>query len=211
MIFRNIILILLFITLVPANSFARASSGKIVLKKKFTDFSTFLKTDYRYDEDGLYYRHYDFGVKIPFAQGWSTSLSYRSTYKFKTKHKKWALEKRPHITLEKTFNNEFIKTKIRTRQEYRYKSDGTQSTRNRFMVMLKSNKEFFWLKPFIGNEIAYDMDEEKYNKNWLSGGVEFPKTKFGKYSLYYRHITDLEEHNIWSSDYSVVFKAIYSF
>ena len=77
--------------------------------------------------------------------------------------------------------------------------------------MLKSNKQVFKLKPFIANEFFYDFDSDKYNKNWLSVGFDFPKTKFGKFSTYYRHMTDLEIDNNWVSSYNIVAELSYEF
>ena len=63
------------------------------------------------------------------------------------------------------------------------------------------------MKPFISNEFFYDMDGNRYNKNWLAAGVSLPKTKIGKLSVYYKHVTDYEEpEEVWQSSYSIVFK-----
>jgi hypothetical protein len=207
---RIIFLVILTITLFPIHSYARENSGKLIFRKKFNKFTTSIESDYRYNEDELNHRHYDIGIQIPFTDGWSASINYRLVYKFKDNNNKWELEKRPHISLQKVFNTKLVKVEFRTRQEYRYRADKTESTRNRTRIMLKSNKEIFKLKPFIGNEVFYNMDKEKYNKNWLVGGVSFPKSNFGNYSVYYKHVTDLDEDD-WNSEYSIILKAIYKF
>lgn len=184
-------------------------SGKLALKKKFDQFSLNVETDYRYNNVGLYYRHYDFSIKHSFENNWSSSLNYRSAYKYK--QNRWYLERRPHIQIQKVFDTKLLKVLVRTRQEYRYQSDGTESTRNRSRILFKSKKIIWGVKPFLANEWFYDMDDKKYNKNWLSSGIEFPKSKYGKYSIYYKHVTDLEENHNWISSYSIVLKLGYSF
>lgn len=206
---RRLIAVFAILALFPIFSFAKETSGKLIFKQNSDKFTTSFESDYRYGEEGLYHRHYDIGIKIPFSDGWSTSINYRSVYKFKNSKNKWRLEKRPYVSLKKIFNTQLLKSSLRTRQEYRYKADGTQSTRNRTKLVLKCNKPILSLKPFIGAEIFYDMDEEKYNKNFLIAGVEFPKSKLGKYSLYYNHVMDLEEDGSWDSGYRVVLKVVF--
>ncbi|MFT6077479.1 MAG: hypothetical protein ACJATU_000683, partial [Rickettsiales bacterium] len=203
---KFVALIALAIILAPTHSIARENSGKLVFRKKFEKITASFASDYRYSQVGLDHRHYDFGLKIPFWESWSTSINYRLVYKFKDKNNKWKQEKRPHISLQKVFDYKFIKIELRTRQEYRYKADDTESSRNRSRIMIKSNKKILHLKPFLGNEFFYDLDKKKYNKNRLIGGVSFPKSKFGNYSLYYRHFTYLDKQDNWSSDYGFVFK-----
>ena len=202
-------LIFIISILISTNSYAANYSGKIGIDKKFDKFSLNFDTDYRYNDTGLYYRHYDAGIKIPFKKDWSSSINFRSTYQYK--NGKWRLEKRPHIQLNKKFNMELIKISIRTRQEYRYENNDTESTRNRSKLLLKSRKTILGVTPFIGNEWFYDMDVNKYNKNWFSTGVELSRTQHSKYIIYYRHLTTLEEQGNWTSSYSLVFKYVYSF
>jgi hypothetical protein len=194
----------------PTHSYSKENSGKLIFRKEFDNFTTSFESDYRYNESGLSHRHYDIGIKLPFLDSWSTSINYRSVYQYKGDKNKWELEKRPHISLQKVIESEFIKFEFRTRQEYRYRSNKNESARNRFRIMIKSNKAVFQLKPFIGNEAFYDMSKERYNKNWLVIGVAFPKNKFGNYSIYYKYVSDLDKKN-WTHDYSIVIKAIYEF
>ena len=205
----RILLYFLSLILITTSAIAREHSGKLILKKKLENFTTSLESDYRYDEEGLDYRHYDLGIRIPFLDNWLTSINYRTTFRYKKN--KWRIEKRPHISLQKTFNTNLAKIQIRSRQEYRFRSDKTTSTRNRIRIIVKPNETFFHLKPFIGNEIFYDFDKKKYNRNWLVLGADFPKTNFGKYSIYYKHITSLNSQDNWNYDYSIVFKLTYEF
>ena len=91
------------------------------------------------------------------------------------------------------------------------KYDGTQQARNRIRIKMRSNKELLKIKPFISNEFFYDLDENKYDKNWFAIGGEFLKTKFAKYSIYYKYVTKLQDQKNWNGDYSIVVKALYQF
>lgn len=204
-IFKLIILLLIL----PSNLYAGYHSGKLLLKKDFSKINSSFETDYRYNNTGLYYKHYDLGVEKPLAQNWYIGLNYRAIYV--RKNNQWHLEKRPHMQIKKTINTDLVKLSLRTRLEYRYKSDDSESARNRSKLAIKSQYRILKLKPFISNEWFYDLDKEKYNKNWLAIGAEFPKQKFGKFSIYYKHVTDLESDDNWSSSYSIVSKLSYKF
>ena len=200
------LIILLFL---PVQVQAGYHAGKLVLKKDFTKVIGSFETDYRYNQTGKYYRHYDFGFAIPFKKTWSAGANYRVIYVLK--NGKWQLEKRPHMQIKKTFTTKPLKIALRTRLEYRYRHDDTESARNRTKLSLKSQARFLKIKPFISNEWFYDLDQEKYNKNWLAVGGEFPNSKLGRFSIYYKHVTDLEDDNSWSSSYSIVGKLLYKF
>ena len=210
-------LILIFTYLILINSFLINSAHsfnhnkKIILRKNFNKFTILGDIDYRNkdkDDQDLYHRHYDLGIRIPLTKNWSGSFKYRNIYR--KSESEWDLfEQRPQLQITNVINYSFLKFRTRIREEYRIR-DGDDSFRTRLRFDIKSKKSFLKLKPFIGNEVFYDMGKEKYNKNWLIGGVSFPKSKFGNYSIYYRHVTDLDEDN-WSSDYSIVLKAIYEF
>jgi hypothetical protein len=132
--------------------------------------------------------------------------------KFDDNANKWKLEKRPHISLKKSFNFKLVKILLIDRQEYRFKFDGNRSLRNRFKITLKSNKIFLsYFKPFIANEFFYDFDKNKYNKNWLFIGIDLPRIKFGKYGVYYKYVTNMDNYNNWTADYSIVLKVNYQF
>jgi hypothetical protein len=194
---------------------AQENIGILKLNKKLEKVKLTFEADYRHDEDAhrFKHKHYDFGVKIPLKNNWSTSVNYRLTYKFDSSTKKWKQEKRPHIALQKIIDTKYIEIGLRTRQEYAFASDDTESTRNRIRIMLKSNKRFLKLRPFIGNEFFYDFDKEKYNKNRFIAGVDLPKGKYGKYSLYYKYETsvDSDDKEFWSAKDSVVLVASFSF
>ena len=67
------------------------------------------------------------------------------------------------------------------------------------------------MQPFVSNEFFYDLDEEKYNRNRLDVGVDFTKTKYGRFSIYYRHATELQDDDEWTASYSIIGKFTYYF
>ena len=207
--------IIIFITLILLACLplqAQDVSGKLILRKKiFYKYNSSFEVDYRKNKNNLYHRHYDFSIKIPLKYDLKLSINYRSIHKFRSNNKKWEAEKRPHIALEKSFDTIYTKLWFRTRQEYRYKYDNTEQARNRIRVKIRSTQNICKIKPFISNEFFYDLDENKYDKNWLAIGADYSKTKFAKYSMYYKYVNKLQKEKNWTGDYAIVLKAIYQF
>ena len=138
-------------------------SEKIVIKKTLLGLNLSGAIDYRTNKNELFYRHYDFGLTFPLAKTWSAAIQYRNTYV--QKDGEWVLEKRPHAQIQKTINTDLIKWTIKSRQEYRIRDGRDDALRNRIKIKGKSNKTFYKLKPYFGNEFYYDMEKNSYNKN----------------------------------------------
>jgi hypothetical protein len=204
--------IAIFISSFAFQAYASSKSIKVNLSKNLEIFNPIFGVDYRNKDRALYYKHYDAGVVIPMESNFKISLNYRLIQKFDDDINKWKLEKRPHTSLQKLFDFRLVKILLKDRQEYRIKNNGKRSLRNRFKIMLKFNQIFsLYFKPFISNEFFYDLDKNKYNKNWLSIGIDLPKTKFGKYGFYYKYVANMDNYNNWTSDYSLILKASYKF
>lgn len=212
--------IFLFITCcflaAPKLSYADEHPVKILLRKKFAEKYTFLsQIDYRHDDEtGRFeHKHYDIGLRMKHKNNWSTSFSYRWMYKYKNDDKIWEQEKRPYISIVKKIKFEPITIQLRTRQEFRLRKDNEYGSRNRLRLLVRSNKAFVGVKPFIANEIFYDLRKEKYNKNFLLAGFEIANRKYGRYSIYYRHVTsiDKDDKDYWNAKGGIAIKALYYF
>lgn len=188
---------------------------KLVVERDIRNITFSAEVDHRYEGDDIFYRHYDAGVEIPLSfmgEGWSTAANYRSVYN--KSDGKWNLEKRPHMQIQKTFNTSEsgwlpeLKWGIRTRQEYRIRENGNHTSRNRSRVTVKSNKEFFNVKPFISNEVFYDFDEKAYSTYRVDIGAELPQAKGMKPSLYYKLMLDRNDQK-WAPTSSIVFKLVF--
>ena len=81
--------------------------------------------------------------------------------------------------------------------------------RDRLRVSIGSNKEFLKIKPFISNELFYDFEDNRYNKNWFSIGFQAAKSKYGKPSIYYKYVIDINDDNSTESSYAIVIKMKY--
>ena len=197
----------MFITLfIPNDIFANGLNTKLQFDKKFNNLEYSATIDYRYEDSDLNTRIYDFGIEKSLKNNWSTALHYRSFYKYLDKE--WKLEKRPHYNIKKTFKLETLKISIRNRIEYRIK--GLDNTfRDRLRVSIGSNKEFLKIKPFISNEFFYDFKDNRYNKNWFSVGFQAANSKYGKPSIYYKYVTDINDDNSTKSKYAIVVKMKY--
>tara|TARA_B100000902_G_scaffold208724_1_gene198678 strand:+ start:592 stop:1245 length:654 start_codon:yes stop_codon:yes gene_type:complete len=174
-------------------------SEKIVIKKKPFGLNLSGEIDYRTNKTGLFYRHYDAGISFAFAESWSLAVQYRNIYV--QKNGQWILEKRPHAQIQKTINTDAIKWTIKSRQEYRIRDGKDDALRNRFRVKGKSNKRFFSLKPFFGNEFFYDMEKNSYNKNRFSFGFDLPAISIGVPTIFYKYDQALSD-NKWVNSFS---------
>jgi hypothetical protein len=186
---------------------------KISIKRNVQQVAFSSEIDYRYDGDNNFRRHYDIGVRVPLSflgHGWSAGTNFRMIYK-KTRDGDWNLEKRPHGTIQKTFKTPALKWlpelkwTLRSRQEYRIKENGSYTTSNRIRYKVKSEKEYFKVKPFFGHEIFYDFDLKDFSKNRITLGIQLPEIKGTTPSIYYRFVTDLDDEPVHTLS-SLVFK-----
>jgi hypothetical protein len=202
----NKYIIVLITLLTSHNIFADGLNTKLQFDKEYNNLEYSATIDYRYEDSDLNTRIYDFGIKKSLKNNWSTELHYRAFYKYSDEE--WKLEKRPHFNIKKTFKLETLKISIRNRIEYRIK--GLDKTfRDRLRVSIGSNKEFLKIKPFISNEFFYDFEDSRYNKNWFSIGFQVAKSKYGKPSIYYKYVTDINDDNSTESSYAIVIKMKY--
>ena len=198
--------IILITLLISHNIFADGLNTKLQFDKEYNNFEYSATIDYRYEDSDLNTRIYDFGIEKSLKNNWSTALHYRAFYKYSDEE--WKLEKRPHFNIKKTFKLETLKISIRNRIEYRIK--GLDKTfRDRLRVFIGSNREFLKIKPFISNEFFYDFEDNRYNKNWFSFGFQAAKSKYGKPSIYYKYVTDINDDNSTESSYAIVLKMKY--
>ncbi len=174
-----------------------------------------LEMDYRFDGDDIFRRHYQggFDAPIPFlGKGWSISANYRQVYTKNMDEAKWSLEKRPHFNLKKVFSTDQVsvipalKWIVRDRHEYRMKDNGNHVARQRLLIRLKSEKKYFGLKPFIGNEMFYDFDDYEFNQNRVLLGFDLPETNHFKSSLYLKYKTQRNNERWEHGTSSVVLK-----
>jgi hypothetical protein len=174
---------------------------KVSIKRDVKEITLIAGIDYRHDGSQLFRRHYDAGAKFPLSflgDGWSFAAHYRNVYT-KSDDGTWDLEKRPYGQLQKTFRTSAtewfpdLKWGIRTRQEFRFKENREDTTRNRSRIEIKSGKAYLKVKPFISNEFFFDFDEGKYNKNRTILGIGLPKFKGATSSIYFKFVTEIED------------------
>jgi len=175
-------------------------SEKILIKRNTIS----IDFDWRSNESGFYYQHYDFAKGIKLDNDWSASFSYRIIGKVQDGGLSW-LENRPHISIKKTIPSEKIKWILKSKQEFRFRKEKDLIMRNRFHLMLKSNKQIVKIKPYVGNEFFYDLEKNKYNKNWLVLGFDLTSSNQYAPTVYYKFISDLIDGK-WISTYTLVFK-----
>ena len=213
--FIKFILLFGFVSILSVNVFAQENIGTILLRKKMQGYTPTFETEGRHNEDDRRFeqRHIDFGVIFPFKNDWSVSVNYRALDKYNNSSKEWNEERRSYFAIQKIFKTDPVNISFKTTQEYRYFENNTESIRSRFRLKISSNKAFFNLKPFLSNEVFYDFNAGNFIRNRAEIGVDFPKTNYGKYSLYYRYqkSENSEDKKYWDSYDSVIIRAIFDF
>jgi hypothetical protein len=205
------ILLVLILLLQPAYAVRHITKVQYSPEIK-NGFKIYSDIEYRYNGDDIEYRHYDGGIRFPikyFGEGWQGGAQFRAIYT-KSDDGSWDLEKRPHFQLQKaieTAEYNFIPEltwKFRTRHEYRVRESGNDTARNRLKISVKSNEEYYGLKPFISDEIFYDFDKKDWIRNRMQVGVDLPKFKKVSSSVAYRLEANLVDDD-WDYTSSVNF------
>ena len=144
--------------------------------RKISDkLSIALEQDLR-SESSLYYVHSDFGFKYKIGTRWAFNINFREV--FENKEGVWVSEHRPHGTVSTNRNFGALNVSARSRIEYRIKQDKDPVFRNRDMVTIKFGQGFTALKiiPYIADEIFYDLENKKLNRNITKMTVHFQGT-----------------------------------
>lgn len=132
-----------------------------------------LEEEFRFGDDAqqFYYQHSDLGFIFNFTKKWDFSINYRQIYE--KKNDSWKRENRPHINLIYKFKLANLKVKKRMRLEYRIKEkDDYFRYRDKLSINLTT---FGKIIPYIADEIYWDFDQRKLNRNRLYLGL---KVKF---------------------------------
>ena len=181
---------------------------KLQLSTKVSTYTIKGELDYRYtNTSDLYYRHYALELATDISDNWRMSGGYRNAYKLASSQQ-WILEQRPYLQIQQGFSLQPIKWWWRSRLEYRMRESKDDVWRYRLRLLLKSRSYLWGIRPFISNEFFYALDKHQYNKNWLAVGLDFHSSSWGKPSIYYKYIADLNDNN-WDFSYSLVFKLAY--
>lgn len=193
-----ILCIISFFLTLEAQAFTH--NEKLKISRNLTDnLKISGEIDHRFDGNDLFYRHFDVGLSYPIkllGDGWSFRVHHRNIYRFNDSDT--SLEKRPYAQIQKTFTTlkygvvPELKWGIRTRQEYRIRNNGNHTARNRSRIRMQMQQPLLKVKPFISNEIFYDMDAKEFTQNRIDIGFDLPKLKGTKTSLYYKLVTEID-------------------
>ncbi len=146
--------------------------------------------------DQLKYCHGDIGVSFPINSKIKMSINLREVFEWNGET--WKQEHRPHGTLSTNMKLGSMSISARSRFEYRIKQDNDPVIRNRDMVSINFGKGLTPLNlvPYFANEIFYDMEERKLNRNRLYIGVEIKRIQFVKTAIYFLQQNDIK-NNEW--------------
>ncbi len=178
---------------------------KLVFKRPLGQSTYILELDGRTNETGFFHKHIDMGLHYPFKNDWKVGIKYRQMYR--TSDDGWQLEQRPQAEVIKTIKKTKIRWQIRSRMDYRIRERKDDAMRNRTRFQIKSNQPLtkFGLTPFISNEFFFTTDPWEYYVNRIEAGVDLPKGKLGKWSIYYKYNQTLDD-GTWMPAYTFVFK-----
>ncbi len=130
------------------------------------------------------------------------NLNFNLKYAYTKSNNVWSLEKRPHIQISKVFSMPNTYIELRTRQEYRLKSNNQETARNRMRIKVTSKNKIFNMNPFVSNELYYDFDEKELTNNRLEVGANFLFKNKTETSFYYKLVTDLDDSS-WEHNHSL--------
>jgi hypothetical protein len=153
------------------------------------DWGFSFEEEFKFGENAgnLYSHHSDFGFEYKSFADWvDFGFYYRQAYE-KDSEDKWREEHRPHldVTLKgKLFD---LGLSDRSRLEYRdrEKAKDVWRYRNKVKATLPVELTRFKLKPYVADEVFFNVDAKGYYRNRLYGGVTFGLSKDVKGDVYY--------------------------
>lgn len=134
----------------------------------------------------LYYQHTDLGFTYYGLVKWlDLGLNYR--YVREEKSSSWIDENRPHLNANFKWKWLDLSFSDRSRLEYRNreKLEDYWRYRNKFTIKWPFRINRFKIQPYLADEIFYDFDEKKLNRNRLYGGINLTLFKSLKADIFY--------------------------
>lgn len=196
--------IFFLIIIITSNEiYAFKHNEKIQFTIKNNNLNFVIASENRFKSDDIYYRQYEIGINYPFNfLIEDLNLNFNLKYAYTKSNNSWSLEKRPHIQISKVFSMPNTYIELRTRHEYRLKSDNQETARNRMRIKVTSKNKVFNMNPFVSNELYYDFDEKELTTNRLEVGASFLLKNETETSFYYKLVTDLDDSG-WGHNHSL--------
>jgi len=178
-------------------------NNAVISWKANKDWRITLDEEFRFGDDGnsFYYRHSDLGLTYSgFAEWVDIGINYRHI--FEKKSTGWKEENRPHLNATLKWKLCDFSFSNRARFEYRNREDAEEywRYRNKFAIKLPFKLTKFEIQPYIADEIFYDFDQERLNRNRFYGGLNFKLAKNLKAEIYYLWQSS-EKNDKWNDLY----------
>lgn len=137
----------------------------------------------RLDEEGreLYYKHTDVGVTYRGLSNWlDVGLRYRGVFGA-ARDNEGHIENRPYLQVD--IKGDVLGFHVSNRNRFEYRDRKHNDDIWRYRVMFTLNEPFERmrprqrrrfkdkLRPYVADELFFDLDGGGYNKNWLYAGV----------------------------------------
>lgn len=160
----------------------------VSMEKKMNDgVGLNLEEETRWSEDmnRFAYESLDIGLLYG-ACGW-LDLGGNFRYVIDDDDGQWEHEARPHLNAILKYAWRGVKLSNRSRFEYRYltRTKDTWRYRNLSEVKVPFNWAAFTISPCLREEAFFKFDQDDYNQNRLSGGIQFELSKHIEIELFY--------------------------
>ncbi|MDD4201958.1 MAG: DUF2490 domain-containing protein [Candidatus Omnitrophica bacterium] len=147
-----------------------------------------LAEEFRFGDNSsvLYYEHTDIGIVYSGLAKWlDLGINYRHIYE---KNKgKWQLENRPHFNA--TFKFSFFDLDLSNRALFEYRIRKNKHDywryRNKLTVKFPLKLTRFKIQPYTADEIFFDLDKEKVDRNRIYMGFNIKLTDDLQGDIYY--------------------------
>lgn len=157
-------------------------------EKKMNDSLRFnLEEETRWSEDinRFMYQSLDTGL-VYGVSGW-LDLGGNFRYVIQDDAGQWEHESRPHLNAMLKYSWRKLQFLNRSRFEYRYltRTKDTWRYRNLSEIMLPFDWASLKISPYLKEEVFFKFDQDDYNQNRLSGGMQFELLRCIEIDLFY--------------------------
>ena len=146
-----------------------------------------LEEEFRMGNDVRRFIYQSSDVGVIYKKDEFVKLSAHCRYAFLRAEDSWEKEIRPHVNAILSWHALGLDLSDRNRLEYRIRSQTKDRIRyrNKLKARLPVKWTSFEVTPYISEEVFVDFDQDDFNENRLSPGIEFNMFKNTKGELYY--------------------------
>ena len=159
------------------------SAGKKINDRLRFDFEE--ETRWAEDMNRFMYQALDAGLVYEAAKWLDLGGNFR--YVIQDDDGQWEHEARPHLNAILKYSSRNLQFLNRSRLEYRYltRTKDTWRYRNLSEIKVPFGRAQVKISPYLREEVFLKFDQDDYNENRLSGGVQFELLRHVEVDLFY--------------------------